>query len=370
MKIDDVRDRLPRFTSELEAGIAAGLHFGGQVYLSVAGDVLADFGFGTSQSEVPVTTDMLMPWMSGTKPLAAVAIGQLFERGLLEFDDHITRFIPEFAQGGKSAITVREILTHTCGFRGKGREEVGTPWDEIIAGLCALPLESGWIPGARAGYHIATSWFILGEIIRRVDGREYSRYVREEICVPLGMIDSWVGMPRERFAEYGAHIGWMYLTERGVTPTPQPWHEEAFCTWCAPGGGGRGPIRELGLFYEALLAGGVGGQGRILSADTVATLTHPQRVGMFDETFQHKIDWGLGFIVNSAQYGPMTVPYSFGLHASAATFGHGGFQSSSALADPVRQLVLALVLNGTPGEARHNKRIRVLNSAVYEDLGF
>jgi CubicO group peptidase (beta-lactamase class C family) len=369
MQIDAVRDRLPRFTTELEAGITAGMHFGGQAYISQAGAIVADFGFGISQPDVPVTPETLMPWMSGSKPLAAVAIGQLFERGLLQFDDRVTRFLPEFNQGGKSEITLRHILTHTCGFRGKGREMPGTPWDEIIANLCALPLEPGWIPGAKAGYHVASSWFILGEIIRRVDGRDYSRYVRDEICSPLEMADSWVGMPPDRFHEYASRIGWMYLTERGVVAAPLPWHAELYNTWCSPGGGGRGPIRELGRFYEALLAGGMGRRGRILQSDTVAMLTHPQRVGMFDETFQHKIDWGLGFIVNSSQYGPQTVPYSFGLRASAATFGHGGFQSSCGMADPAHQLVVAIVLNGTPGEARHSKRIRVLNTAIYEDLG-
>jgi CubicO group peptidase (beta-lactamase class C family) len=369
MQIDDVRDRLPKFTAELEAGITAGLHLGGQTYISQAGNVIADFGFGISQLDVPVTSETSMPWMSGSKPIAAVAIGQLLERHLLQLDDPVIRFIPEFGQGGKSGITLRHILTHTCGFRGKGRETPDTPWDDIIASVCALPLEPGWIPGAKAGYHVASSWFILGEVIRRVDGRDYSFYVDDEIFHPLRMDNSWVGMPKGAFEDYKSQLGWMYSTERGTAPKPHPWHEEIYCNWCSPGGGGRGPMRELGTFYEALLAGGAGKSDRILKPETVDLLTHPQRVGMFDETFQHKIDWGLGFIVNSSQYGPQTVPYSFGIHASPSTFGHGGFQSSCGMADPAHQLVLAVVLNGTPGEARHSKRIRLLNSAVYEDLG-
>ncbi len=311
---------------------------------------------------------MLHPWMSGSKPLAAVAIAQLLERGLLQLDDPVAKFIPEFAQDGKAGVTLRHILTHTCGFRGKGREVPGTPWNKIIADMCALPLEEGWIPGEKAGYHVASSWFILGEVIRRVDGRSYSQYVREEICLPLGMVDTWVGMPLSQFVKYGSRVGWMYLTERGVCQAHQ-WHTAEICTWCSPGGGGRGPICELGQFYEALLAGGTNSHGRILQPETVQLLTRRQRVGMFDETFQHKIDWGLGFIVNSVQYGPQTVPYSFGLHASPDTFGHGGFQSSCGFADPQHQLVVAVVLNGTPGEARHSKRIRLINSAIYEDLG-
>ncbi|MES2791268.1 MAG: serine hydrolase domain-containing protein, partial [Planctomycetota bacterium] len=110
----------------MEAGIAAGLQLGGQVYVSRANEILADFGFGISQPDVPVTPDMLHPWMSASKPLAAVAIAQLLERGQLQLDDPVTKFIPEFEQNGKGAITVRHILTHTCGFRGKGREIPGT----------------------------------------------------------------------------------------------------------------------------------------------------------------------------------------------------------------------------------------------------
>lgn len=354
-------------TAELESGIAAGLHLGGQVYISRHGAVLADFAFGVSQPDIPVTTEMLLPWMSGSKPLAAVAIAQLLERGLLQLDDPVVRFIPEFAQHGKQDITLRHILTHTCGFRGKGREVPGTAWNQVIANVCALPLEEGWVLGETAGYHVASSWFILGEVIRRIDGRSYSQYVRDEICQPLGMNDSWVGMPLARYVGYGTRIGWMYLTERGASDVHQ-WHTPEICTWCSPGGGGRGPIRELGRFYEALLDGGANDHGRILPPETVGLLTRRHREGKFDVTFQHKIDWGLGFIVNSAQYGPQTVPYSFGLYASPNTFGHGGFQSSCGFADPQHGLAVAVVLNGTPGEARHSKRIRLINSAIYDDL--
>lgn len=352
----------------MESGIASGLHLGGQIYVSRASEVLADFGFGISQPDLPVTPEMLHPWMSASKPLAAVGIAQLMEQGRLQLDDPVARFIPEFAQQGKGPITLRHILTHTCGFRGKGREIPGTPWEKIIADLCALPLEAGWVPGEKAGYHVATSWFILGEVIRRIDGRGYSDYVRDQICLPLGMHNTWVGMPLTQHAAYGSLIGRMYLTEKGAC-VPRPWHTAEFCGWVSPGGGGIGPIRELGRFYEALLAGGANDSGCILQPETVALLTRRHRVGLFDETFQHKIDWGLGFIVNSSKYGPQTVPYSFGLHAAPDTYGHGGFQSSCGLADPSRQLVIAALLNGTPGEARHSKRIRSITTAIYEDLG-
>lgn len=107
----------------------------------------------------------------------------------------------------------------------------------------------------------------------------------------------------------------------------------------------------------------------MLSPQTVEAITSPHRVGLFDETFKHTMDWALGFIVNSARYGPDTVPYGFGPHASGRAFGHGGSQSSIAFADPEHSLAVAVICNGTPGEAKHQRRMRQVLAAVYEDLG-
>jgi CubicO group peptidase (beta-lactamase class C family) len=92
------------------------------------------------------------------------------------------------------------------------------------------------------------------------------------------------------------------------------------------------------------------------------------RADMLDHTFKHIIDFGLGFLINSAQYGAETVPYGYGRHASRRTFGHSGNQTSCAFCDPARKLVAAWVCNGTPGEARHQQRQRAINDAIYEDL--
>ena len=175
-------------------------------------------------------------------------------------------------------------------------------------------------------------------------------------------------MPRERFLGYGNRIGAMYNTEKGIRQL-HPWSSEEHCTACAPGRNGQGPMHDLGRFYEMLLGGGEREGVRILSRETVALLTRRHRIGMFDETFRHVMDWGLGYIINSNRYGPQTVPYGYSLHCSAETFGHSGYQSSTGYADPRHGLAVALVVNGTPGEARHNKRFRLLNSAIYEDLG-
>lgn len=348
----------------------AGLHIGSQVYASHAGRTLADFALGESRPGVAMTPQTLMVWLSASKPLGAVAIGQLWERGKLALDDPVIKFIPEFGQRGKEAVTIRHILTHTCGFRLLETGWPATPWDKIIAKICAMPLERGWVPGEKAGYHATTSWFILGEIVNRVDGRFYSQYIREEICVPLGMSDSWVGMPPEKYDAYGDRTGILQQTEGGVLRPLPPWHTKAAVTHCRPAANGQGPIRELGRFYEMLLAGGqLPGGVRILEPQTVTALTTRQRIGMYDNTFRHVIDWGLGFIVNSNRYGAETVPYGFGLDAGESTFGHNGFQSSTAYADPEHHLVVAVVCNGACGDVPHDKRMREIDAAIYADLG-
>jgi CubicO group peptidase (beta-lactamase class C family) len=126
---------------------------------------------------------------------------------------------------------------------------------------------------------------------------------------------------------------------------------------------------QLGLFYEMLLDRGRGPKGTLLTPQTVEALTTPHRVGLLDQTFKHKLDWGLGFIVNSEHYGAEMPPYGYGRHASRRTFGHSGFQSSVGFADPVHGLCVAIAVNGNPGEPRHTERFRQLTEAVYEDLG-
>ena len=117
LAIDGVFDRarLARTAAELEAQVDAGLELGGQLFLALRGEVVADAGFGAARPGEPMRRDHLMLWMSSTKPVAAVAICQLWERGRLELDDPVALHIPEFAQGGKERVTVRHLLTHTGG---------------------------------------------------------------------------------------------------------------------------------------------------------------------------------------------------------------------------------------------------------------
>ncbi len=161
--IDKVSERDGRITPVLELierQREEGLHSGAVMYVSQRGRVLADVALGDLQP------DSVVPWLSAGKPITAVAIGQLWERGLIDLDDPVARHLPEFAVKGKEQVTIRHLLTHTAGIRWAAIEK-GMKWDEIVARVCEAPMEPSWPLGEKAGYHIYTSWFILGEIVRR-----------------------------------------------------------------------------------------------------------------------------------------------------------------------------------------------------------
>ncbi len=367
--MDTITNRLPRTFTVIQNGMEAGTHVGAQLYVSLKGEPIADAGVGLARRGVLMDEGTLMLWLSSTKPIAAIAIAQLWEQEKLKLDDPVAKFIPEFGVNGKEPITIRHLLTHTGGFRGMVGNWEDQPWDDVIAAVCAARLETGWVPGHKAGYHTLTSWYILGEIVRRLSGISYDHYVRDNIFLPLGMNDSWIGMPPEQYRAYGNRIGQMHDTSGAEPVAPHFLDTERGAAFCRPGSNGHGPVRELGMLYEALLNGGSRNGARILSPRTVEALVAGHRLGMYDHTFRHVIDWGLGFIRNSNRYGADTLPYGFGPHASERIFGHSGHQSSTAFCDPEHGLVVAWVFNGLPGEPKHDRRLREMDAAIYEDLG-
>lgn len=361
-------NQIPRTAELIVQQMQSGLHIGAQVYVSQCGKTVADFALGESRPGVAMTPQTIMLWMSATKPTGAVAIAKLWERGLLELDDPVARHIPEFAQNGKERITVRHILTHTAGIRWIETGWPNASFDEVVAKVCAMRPERDWIPGRKAGYSAYVSWYILGEIVRRLTRRDYAGYVRDEIFLPLGMTDCWIAMPLQVYRQYGERLGIMQKTEGGG-PTDLGMDTQAACANPRPSGSGHGPMRQLARFYRMLLGHGSLDGTRILLPQTVEALVARHRAGMYDHTFKHVLDFGLGFVLNSNQYGVETVPYGYGPHASPRTFGHSGMQSSCAFADPENDLAVAIVFNGTPGESAHDRRIRAVLSTMYEELG-
>jgi CubicO group peptidase (beta-lactamase class C family) len=376
---------LPRTLGVLWNGMQRGMQVGAQVYVRHRGQVIADFGLGLAGPDCPIHPDTIMPWRSAGKPITAVAIGQCWEHGLLEIDDPVALHIPEFGARGKSEITIRHLLTHTSGIPAMEIDWYRLPWEQVISRICYVDYPDSVRPGTVASYVPYATWFLLGEILRRCDGRwrtgqdhgpdrrSVDAILEHRIFGPLGMVNSSVGIPLDRQRQLGATLGRMIETAPNQPDTPRvaDWDTHLRTACINPAGNTRGPVRELGLFYQALLDHGVNATNtaRILRGPTVEALTTRQREGMMDTTMRHRMDWALGFIADSNRYGMETVPYGHGRHASPRSYGHGGMQCATAFADPEHGIVVAASFAGLPGEPRHNTRVRDLNSAIYEDLG-
>jgi CubicO group peptidase (beta-lactamase class C family) len=336
----------------LRTGIDEGLHSAAQAYLSVNGNVVLDEAIGNAGP------DSLMLWMSAGKPIAAVAALQLAARGALSLDEPVASVIPEFGVNGKHAITLRHLLTHTAGFRGPLNNFTPGSWEEVLSRVYALRQEPGWVPGEKAGYHIGSSWFVLGELIRRIDGRSFDAYVRDEVFGKLG-VEAYVGMSDAKRDELLPRFVTMWETNKHPPTDQWPGNTADAITTPRPGANARGPIRSLAKVYESLLF-----DDRLLPRAWAEQLTSAQRVGMTDHTFKTTLDWGWGVMIDSKRYAGEH-PYGYGSAASPRAFGHSGNQSSCAFADPDGGIVVAWCTNGMPGEEKHQARQRALNTAAY-----
>jgi CubicO group peptidase (beta-lactamase class C family) len=347
----------------------AGLHDGAQLYVSHQGKTLLDTAVGESVPGRLLQPDDLMLWYSSGKPVTTVAILQLWERGAIGLDDLVGRYIPNWG-AGKERVTIRHVLTHTGGFTMVGREEPfdkDLPYQEVVKRIAAHPVE--WEPGTKGGYHPSTGWKILGAVVEAVDGRAIGRYVAEEVLGPAGMPDSWLGIPEAEQARLGdrlAPVHWKghalaipvdgggvrMLEYRIEQIHNQPW----FVAKAEPGGGMRGPARELGRLYESLLGFGP----PVLEPRTVEVMAAVHRYGLPDVVFAgQKLPWGLG----------VQVAGSFSGGPGRRAFGHGGMASSRGLADPDAGLVFVFVANGLPDPLRNEQRMYEVTDALYSALG-
>lgn len=355
----------PRLTAAIEHGMAKRLHTAVQVYVSVNEHVALDQGFGEAPAGHPVQADSLMLWRSAGKPVTAAAIMSLVEQGSLRLDVPLIHYLPE-AAGPIGQLTLQHLLTHTSGL-----PLLNTGWPQRAwADTLQRVLAAGPLDQTIAAYQPQSTWFLLGEILRRQVGVEsFDRALRQTILTPFGMQDVWCGMPESVVSAEQQRLPAYYEREKG-TLVDSPYSRGPWLTAASPGGNLRGPVRALGRFYEVLQRGGADAKGRQLLAEaTVQQMTQRHRTDRFDEVLQHVIDFGLGVIIDSNRHGRDTVPYGFSAYCSSDTFGHGGAQCSIGFCDPARKLVVAWAANAFCGEGQHQRRNRAINTAIYEDLG-
>jgi CubicO group peptidase (beta-lactamase class C family) len=143
---------------------------------------------------------MLSVLMSATKGVLATAAMMLVQRGLLDPDATVATYWPEFAQNGKSALLVSQVLAHTAGLAAYPPEvKIGIKelldWNKPVTALAEM--EPLWPPGTATAYHALTYGYLVGELIRRISGKSVGRFVADEIATPL-KLDLWIGLPADQ----------------------------------------------------------------------------------------------------------------------------------------------------------------------------
>ena len=184
--------------------VAAGdLGDGGAAYAAYhEGTLVADLWAGSARAGQAWEQGTRNMWMSVAKALTALCMQLLHDRGQLDIEATVASYWPEFGQAGKEAITIRQVLAHTCGLPGSPELtslidiETGAGIDEQDKILAIIEAMSPvWEPGTQVGYHALTYSWILGEVLRRIDGRRLGVFFREEVALPLGCEDLHIGTP-------------------------------------------------------------------------------------------------------------------------------------------------------------------------------
>src|SRR5262249_34801312 len=125
---------------------------------------------------------------SASKAVTAMLVHLLDQRNLIRLDDPVCEYIPEFGVHQKDWITIRHVLTHRAGIPNlpPGAADLDRLGDQegIVRMLCdARPVSR---PGRQLAYHAISGGFVLGEVVRRVTGKDIRTLLAREICRPLG----------------------------------------------------------------------------------------------------------------------------------------------------------------------------------------
>jgi CubicO group peptidase (beta-lactamase class C family) len=340
----------------LENQVIEGLHTGAQLHISRKGQTVLDVAVGEAKSGIPMRPDSILALWSSGKPWTSVAIAQLWESGKLSINQTVHSIIPEF-KNGKETCTIKHILIHAGGFPMLLYPKwLTASWEEIIMDACnEIAI---YKPGTQCGYHPRISWVILGEIVRRIDGRRIDDYLTEEIFVPLGMNSSYLGMTKEKAKKLGDRLA--------LKDTPD--ETEKIHLWINnfegriyPGTNGYSTANDMGKFYRALWNGGEWDGQRVLKEDTVKYFTATHRMGIADLTFstpsfQIVPDWGLGFAKGK----------SSSIFCSRDTFGHGGRSSCINFCDPQVDIVVNFNSNTMLPQEQNLMRSNAIISKIYD----
>ncbi len=300
------------------------------VAISRGDDVVWSGGFGQAdvENDVPVRPDSVFRIASISKPMAAVAVMQLVERGRVSLDEPIQRYVPAFPDKGEQVVTVRHLLTHTSGIRHyrAGEMESREPHATLASAIGIFkddPLL--FAPGTRYLYS-TYGYNLLAGVVERASGLSFGEYLRTRVWEPSGMRATSLELPHEIVPRRARQ----YIRGGGTPPLRNAPYADLSIKWA--GGGIISSAPDLARFDIALT------QGRLLRPETMTAMQVPARLANGSQT-----GYGLGWMVFRDDQGRNWVA-----HSGGATGG-----TTYLLRDPARRIAVAVLTNvGNAGNLR------------------
>ncbi|WP_179131249.1 serine hydrolase domain-containing protein [Candidatus Entotheonella palauensis] len=346
------------------------LEIGEAIAISVAGRLVVDLwgGYRDAGGAQPWAEDTLVCIFSVGKPIAALPLLRLIDRGEVDLQAPVAAYWPEYGAAGKERTTVDDVVSHLAGIPGVSSLPSGCAynWDKMIKGIeTQIPL---WKPGSTGCYHTFTYGHLVGELARRVTGKPIDQLVREEIANPLG-VDLAFGLDPDqlqRCATVSATPGDPLLAairDRSLligqcwSALPfgegeEDFNTTAFRTSVMPSINGHASARALATLY-ANLAG-------VDTTNTPALLSQKGREMMTTERW-HGVDV-LGLNNRMARGVRLSNAYS-PFNGNPRSFGHGGIGGAVGFADPDAQIGLGFVTNRlVPGPGMSPYAQRLINA--------
>ncbi|MPZ94883.1 MAG: serine hydrolase [Propionibacteriales bacterium] len=281
-----------------------------------------------ADEQVPAELDTIYDLASVTKTFTTIAVMQQVEAGLIELDEPVMTYLPDFAQNGKEDVTIRHLLTHTAGL--PAWIPLYSGWDTVEDRLAAvLAVAPRAAPGEEYVYS-DLSLITLGLVVEEVTGDTIDDVIADRITEPLGMHDTMFNPPAA-------------LLDRVAATEEQPWagrpmirgevHDEN--AWSLGGVAGHAGLfstaHDMAILAQTLLNGGGYGKARILEPDTVRAILTNENTEFPGDSH------GLGFELDQMWY-------MDGL-SSPVTFGHTGYTGTSMVVDPLSHSFVILLTN-------------------------
>lgn len=350
----------PRFEMHrdlLSASLDSGGDVGASVSVTVEGETVVDIWGGhvdearTAEWQADTITNV---W-STTKTMTFLSALVLVERGQLDFHAPVATYWPEFAQNGKDAVEVRHLMSHTSGVSGWD-QPIATEdiydWEAATAKLAAQA--PWWEPGTASGYHALNQGHLIGEVIRRVDGRMLSDFFAEEIAAPLdadfqiGAAEStWdrisnvippTGLPVDPATIDTASVAFKTFT--GPAPSAATAWEAPWRGACIGAANGHGNARSVARVQALVANGGKVDDVELLSPGTIDQIFDEQAYGT-DQVLGLPVRFGMGYALPCEDGAPHLM-----LRGADAKIGYwGGWGGSSIIVDVDRRMTVAYVMN-------------------------